>query len=190
MKMPVAPTPRVQTAKVHSGVSVIKASVETLTGSVTVRWTHVTHKLVLAERHENEMRIRRKNKQTYKKTNKQTNKQTSSGKTRKHFARNICCGHMFPRCFPVLPYEKHCFSSKICFCFTAEILLHTEAMFPVWKTGKHRGNVCPEQTFLATCFLVLPGLNSRFFCFKRTVVLSLAEISKLASVLSFRARGG
>ena len=54
---------------------------------------------------------------------------------------NICSSRMFPQCFPVLPYAKHCFQlqrllprSKICFCNTAETfrvsVMHEISMFP------------------------------------------------------------
>ena len=77
----------------------------------------------------------------------------SPGKTRKHVARNICYGHMFPRCFPVLPHGKHCFQQQNMFLFHGRnIFCCRKHCFLCGKTGKHRGNMCPQQMFLATCF--------------------------------------
>ena len=62
---------------------------------------------------------------------------------------------MFPQCFPVFPHGKHCFL-QLCgrniFCFWKQC-------FPFGKTGKHWVNMCPQQMFLATRFLVLPRLK-------------------------------
>ena len=38
-------------------------------------------------------------------------------------------------------------------------LLHGRNIFPCGKTGKHWGNMCPRQMFLATYFLVLPDFK-------------------------------
>ena len=44
-------------------------------------------------------------------------------------------------------------------------LLHDRNIFPCGKTGKHWGNMCLQQMFLTTYFLVLPGLKDlSLFC--------------------------
>ena len=65
---------------------------------------------------------------------------------------------MFPQCFPVLPYGKHCFKSqflfpinKICFCFTAETF-------------------CVSARHWTTCFLMFPGFaTTDNICYLSTI---------------------
>ena len=93
----------------------------------------------------------------------------SPGKTRERV------GNMLPEtlaadiCFPNVSLFCHkgniVSSSKTCFCFTAETLIFCfrKQCFPCGKTGKHRGKMCSQQVFLATCFLVLPRLKEVAF---------------------------
>ena len=56
-------------------------------------------------------------------------------------------------CIPVLPHGKHRFLQQNMFLF------YGKSIFPCGKTGKHWGNVCPQQMSLATNFLASQGLN-------------------------------
>ena len=71
------------------------------------------------------------------------------GKTRQHVSRNTRSARMFPKCFPVLPHEKHCFQRQFCF---------QEAKFASATWQKHfvfpRGMETwqNEETITETCF--------------------------------------
>ena len=94
---------------------------------------------------------------------------------RKHVARNICCGHMFPS----FPHRKHCFQQqiKIIMIFKQgkslqsqdwyqrgapasrqKHMLLLETVFSVWQTGKHWGYMCPQHVS-GKMFPRLPELN-------------------------------
>ena len=75
------------------------------------------------------------------------------------FATDTCFPNVFQFCYKG---ENTVSSSKLYFCFGAETKFAAgNSVSYVAKTGKHRGNMCPQQMFLATCFLVLAGLKAQ-----------------------------
>ena len=74
------------------------------------------------------------------------NKRLSPGKMRMLVASNIFCRHMFP-------------SFAICFCRKGKAYFSAGNNVSGVANGKHRGNMCPQKMFLATCFLILPGIS-------------------------------